>query len=173
VSGEPVIVVRPAEVGEFEAVAALTVGAYDASGQLDGDNADYAAELADVKHRATVSDILVAVDDAGELLGAVSFLLAGSPYAELAEPGQAEFRALAVRPGAQGRGVGAVLVRACVDRARDLGTSAVVLCTRDRNETAQRLYRREGFVRVPELDFSPRPGVNLLAMRFPLVPVDA
>jgi len=168
-----VTVVRPAEVAEFEAVAALTVGAYDADGQLDGVNADYAAQLADVAHRATVSDILVAVDGSGQLVGAVSFLLAGSPYAELAEPGQAEFRALAVRPDAQGTGVGAALVRACVGRARDLGTTAVVICTRDRNETAQRLYQREGFVRVPELDFSPRPGVRLLAMRFPLVSVDA
>ena len=80
------IVVRPAEVAEFEAVAALTVDAYDTDGQLDEDNAAYAAQLADVQHRATVSDILVAVDAAGHLVGAVSFLLAGSPYAEVARP---------------------------------------------------------------------------------------
>jgi ribosomal protein S18 acetylase RimI-like enzyme len=168
-----VIVVRSAVAADFDAVAEVTVGAYHAGGQLDGDNAGYAAQLADVARRAGLGEILVALNDSGELVGAVSFVVAGSPYADLAGPGEAEFRALAVRPDAQGTGVGTALVRACVDRARELGSTAVMICTRDRNETAQRLYAREGFVPVPEHDFSPRPGVNLLALRLPLVPVEA
>jgi hypothetical protein len=38
--------------------------------------------------------------------------------------------------------------------------------------TARRLYERLGFQRAPELDWSPVPGVNLLALRREL-PVSA
>src|SRR6476619_4304467 len=49
--------------------------------------------------------------------------------AEVSRPGEAEFRMLAVAPGAQRRGAGEALVRACVGRARALGAEALVLYT--------------------------------------------
>jgi ribosomal protein S18 acetylase RimI-like enzyme len=159
--------VRPARVEEYDAVGRLTVEAYDDDGQLGGEHG-YEAMLADVAGRAADGDVLVAVDDAGEVLGSVTFVLAGSRLAELSRPGEAEFRMLAVAPAAQGRGVGEALVRACVDRAVALGRTAVVLAARDFSARAHRLYERLGFVRTPDLDFAPGPGVELIAMRLDL-----
>ncbi|SCL66069.1 Ribosomal protein S18 acetylase RimI [Micromonospora citrea] len=161
--------VRHAGPEDFAAVARLTVAAYEADGQLKGEHG-YAAVLADVAARAEHGEVLVAVDPAGgEVLGSVTFVLPGSRYAELSRAGEAEFRMLAVDPAAQGRGVGAALVEACVSRATELGCTAVTICVRSGFATAaQRLYERRGFVRVPELDWSPVVGVELLGLRLDL-----
>ncbi|WP_431974148.1 GNAT family N-acetyltransferase [Micromonospora haikouensis] len=158
--------VRRATPADFPAVARLTVAAYEADGQLKGEHG-YGVVLADVATRAESGEVLVAVDAAtGELLGSVTFVLPGTPYAELSGPGEAEFRMLAVDPAAQGRGVGAALVEACLSRAAALGCSAVVICVRGGlAEAAHRLYERLGFVRTPERDWSPLPGVDLLGLR--------
>ncbi|WP_433387451.1 GNAT family N-acetyltransferase [Micromonospora sp. KLBMP9576] len=163
------LTVRRAGPGDFAAVARLTVAAYEADGQLKGEHG-YAAVLADVASRAADGEVLVAADDAtGELLGSVTFVLPGTRYAELCRPGEAEFRMLAVDPAAQGRGVGAALVEGCVSRAVELGRSAVLICVRRGfAAAAQRLYQRRGFVRVPERDWTPLPGVELLGLRLEL-----
>jgi ribosomal protein S18 acetylase RimI-like enzyme len=145
------------------------VDAYRADGQLGGEHG-YEKVLADVATRAAHGEVLVAVDDApGEaVLGSVTFVLPGSRYAELSRPGEAEFRMLAVYPAAQGRGVGEALARACLARAAENGCTAVVICARDFSAPALRLYARLGFVRVPELDWSPAPGVDLVGLRLDL-----
>ncbi|WP_433529762.1 GNAT family N-acetyltransferase [Micromonospora sp. CA-263727] len=160
---------RSAEPADFAGVARLTVAAYEADGQLKGENG-YGDVLADVAGRAAHGEILVATDPAtGRLLGSVIFVLPGSRYAELCGPGEAEFRMLAVDPAAQGQGAGAALVEACVARATELGCTALLICVRDGlAASAHRLYRRRGFVRVPERDWTPIPGVDLLALRLSL-----
>lgn len=184
-TADPAIAVRIAEPGDYPAIARLTVAAYQADGQLVGEaGRNYAKVLADVSARAGAGDLLVAVgcaaqrasrDGAGEpaehrqdadrVLGSVLFVLPDTPYAELSRPGEAEFRMLAVDPAAQGRGVGQALVRACLDRACQRGVRAVVICTRSFSLPAQRLYARLGFIRVPDRDWSPERGVELLALR--------
>ena len=72
---------------------------------------------------------------------------------------------LAVDPAAQGRGVGLALVQHCLSRFREEGASAVVLSSLAEMTTAHRLYERLGFVRLPERDWSPLPGVELLVYR--------
>jgi ribosomal protein S18 acetylase RimI-like enzyme len=165
--------VRPAIEAEFEVAGAICVAAYRADGQLPPANQatghDYSITLADVAGRAEHADVLVAVDDADDaVLGCVTFAHPGTRFAELSRPGEAEFRMLGVAPRAQGRGVGAALVQACIDRATDLEFRAIVICVRDFNDTAKRLYSRFGFVRVPELDWMPVPDVKLEALRIDL-----
>lgn len=160
--------VRAARPEDFDAIARLTVAAYRADGQIT-DGSDYARVLADVPARANAGELLVAVDETtGAVIGSVLFVLPGTPYAELAEPGEAEFRMLAVDPAAQGRGAGQALACACVDRAVELGCHAVVISVRSFATAAQRLYARLGFVRTPERDWSPAPGIDLLALRLEL-----
>jgi ribosomal protein S18 acetylase RimI-like enzyme len=163
------LVVRRADPADHLAVARLTVAAYEADGQLKGETG-YGAVLADVASRAETAEVLVAVDEVtGAVLGAVTFVLPGTPYAELCGPGEAEFRMLAVDPAAQGRGAGGALVRACLARATELGCSAVVICVRaGMAAAAHRLYQGLGFVRAPEKDWSPLPGVDLLGLRLTL-----
>lgn len=162
------LVVRPAVASDFDAIARLTVDAYRSDGQL-AQETGYERVLADVPSRAAAGEVLVAADPAGSVVGAVLFVLPGSRYAELSGPGEAEFRMLAVDPAAQSRGVGEALVRACVERARELGATSVVIATRDFSHRAQRLYARTGFVRLPGRDWSPVPDVNLLAWRLDLL----
>jgi ribosomal protein S18 acetylase RimI-like enzyme len=86
------------------------------------------------------------------------------PYAgeAIIGPDEAEIRALAVRPEVQGQGVGRRLLRHLLGRARELGIRHLVLCTEPAMSAAQRLYEQEGFVRLPERDWSPAPGTTLL-----------
>jgi ribosomal protein S18 acetylase RimI-like enzyme len=161
-------VVRPAAPADFDAIARLTIAAYEADGQLKGEHG-YERVLADVAARDRAGELLVAADEVtGEVVGSVVFLVPGSPYAQLSAPGEAEFRMLAVDPAAQGRGAGEALVRGCLARATRLGCRAVVICTRSFSAPAQRLYARLGFVRTPERDWSPEPGVELLGLRLEL-----
>lgn len=162
------ITVRAYESADHDAIAQLTVDAYRADGQLGEETGSYAHHLADVATRVRDGELLVAVDDTGQVVGAVTFALAGTPYAQLAQAGEAEFRMLAVDPAAQGRGVGEALTRACLARAAAAGCAAVVICTRDFAKAAQRLYGRLGFRREPALDWSPEPGVLLLGLRYQL-----
>ncbi|MFY1690056.1 GNAT family N-acetyltransferase [Plantactinospora sp. WMMB782] len=167
------LLVRVAEPADFDAIARLTVAAYRADGQLDGEHG-YEQVLADVPARVDAGELLVATDPAtGEPLGAVLFVLPGSAYAELCGAGEAEFRMLAVDPLAQGRGVGKALVRACLDRARAQDCSRVVICVRSFSAPAHRLYDGFGFVRTPDRDWSPAPGVDLYALRLDLEPAPA
>ncbi|MEV4626042.1 GNAT family N-acetyltransferase [Micromonospora sp. NPDC049523] len=167
------LLVRLAVPADFPAIAELTVAAYRASGQLNSEH-DYAKTLNDVAGRAAEGELLVAVDTRTDtVVGAVLFVLPGTPYAEVSTPGEAEFRMLAVDPEAQGRGVGELLARTCVARAAELGFGAVVICVRDFVVGAQRLYARLGFVRIPERDWAPAAGVDLLALRLELAPVTA
>jgi ribosomal protein S18 acetylase RimI-like enzyme len=164
------VILRRAQPEEFPAVGELTLAAYTADGYL-GDDTDYAAELLGAAHRAAAAELVVAVDRTNhELLGTVTFCLSGSHYAEVSQPGEAEFRMLAVAPEARGRGIGHSLARWCVDRAREQGCTAVVLSSLDRMHAAHRLYERMGFSRLPERDWNPTPGMTLLVYRLDLAP---
>jgi ribosomal protein S18 acetylase RimI-like enzyme len=158
------IQVRPA-TGDEEADAAgqVVADAYFSDGFQED---DYRLRLLDGRARARDATLLVAVERAGgidRVVGTVTYAVPGQPYAEVSRADEAEFRMLGVSPAGQGRGVGAALVQACIDRARADGRIALVLCTEVKMVSAQRLYERMGFVRMPERDWQPHPIVHLLA----------
>ncbi|MFE4961817.1 GNAT family N-acetyltransferase [Streptomyces sp. NPDC056660] len=155
------ITIRPADPAEYEPLGEITAQAYLQDGLLDyGEGDEYLPVLKDVAHRAAAAEVLVAVD--GErLLGGVTFVAGPGPIADIARPGEAEIRALAVAHEARGRGAGEALVRACVDRARATeGCTAVVLSSQRSMHTAHRIYERLGFVRTPERDWNPVPHLD-------------
>ena len=155
--------IRAARPEDYEPLGELTAAAYLDDGLLDfGADDPYLDVLRDVGHRAEHADVLVAVDAEGTVLGGVAFVGGPGPFANIAAADEAEFRTLAVAPSGRGRGVGAALVRECLDRARALGRERVVLSTQPMMRAAHRLYERFGFVRVPERDWSPVPGTDLL-----------
>lgn len=160
-----VLNVRPVRPEEHARVAELTLAAYTAI----RDVGDYAEVLADVADRVAHAQVLVAVDDDGTVLGSVTNVPDGGVYGEIAREDEGEFRMLAVAPEAQGRGVGALLVRACVDDARRRGRTAVALSSGTWMASAHRVYERLGFVRDPARDWSPVPGMQLTAYRLDLV----
>jgi ribosomal protein S18 acetylase RimI-like enzyme len=153
-----VLEVRPLRPDEHRLVGDLTAQAY-----LDDDlvGPEYAEVIRDVGARADLSDVLVADLD-GRPAGSVTFALGGTPYAERCAPGEAEIRMLGTDRGARGHGVGTALTLACVAQAREAGCSAVRLSTGPEMVAAHRIYERMGFLRTPERDWSPVPGVDLL-----------
>lgn len=159
------LVIRAAREADLAAVGAITVGAYTADGHVNAHD-DYATVLADAATRFRDAEVLVAVDETGEVLGSVTVALPGTPYAEISRPGELEFRMLSVATAARGRGVGEALVRAVVERARAAGASHVVLSSSEKMLSAHRLYERIGFTRLPERDWSPVPDLNLVAYAY-------
>jgi len=153
-----VVTVRIARPDEYAVAGDLVAAVYGAAGYAAG---PYLDVLRAAARRAAVADLLVAVDAAGRILGTLTYASGGTPLADVAAADEAEFRMLAVDPAARGRGVGAALVRAALQRARTQGKRRLVMSTQPAMRPAHRLYERLGFARAPERDWSPEPGLNL------------
>ena len=138
----------------------LTAAAYVRDGILDADHW-YAAELRDAAGRAAEAELLVAVEQ-DRVVGTITRAPYGTPWAEIAGPGEHELRMLAVDPVARGRGVAEALVRDAIRRAGADGAAAVVLTTVSTMTAAQRLYARLGMARVPERDWTVEAGAALV-----------
>jgi ribosomal protein S18 acetylase RimI-like enzyme len=151
--------IRHAAAAEFPALADVCVAAY--APFVAGDHV-YVAELRDVARRAAGAELLVAADD-GRVLGTVTFVPDDGPLGEIAGPDEAEFRMLAVDPAARGRGVGTALLARVLDDSRRHGRAGVVCSSLPQMRAAHRIYERAGFRRAPQRDWSPVPGVDLLA----------
>lgn len=157
------MIVDIARGDEIGRVSALVVDTYVGGGFIDPDS-PYVEALRDAATRAQEADVLVARQDA-QVVGTVTFCLAGNRWANIARPGEAEFRMLAVDPHVQGRGIGRLLVRECLARTAACGATATVITTEPEMVVAQRMYQRMGFVRTPDRDWAPSPGVDLLTYR--------
>ncbi|GAB3359275.1 ribosomal protein S18-alanine N-acetyltransferase [Modestobacter lapidis] len=97
-----------------------------------------AAMYRDELHRTDSRHYLVAVDEAGALIG----------YAGLiAYPEEAHIATIGVTATAQGQGVGARLLDTLLAEA-DTRSQVVLLEVRADNEVAQGLYRRRGFTEI-------------------------
>lgn len=158
--------VRPARTDELEQAGDLVAGAYLADGIIDAET-PYLEDLRDAAGRARDSLVLVATE-ADTIVGTVTWCPTGSTHREVATETEGEFRSLGVAAQARGLGVGRMLVQACLDLARDEGFGAVAVSSEESMAAAHRLYRRLGFVRVPERDWQPAPDVRLHAYRLDL-----
>jgi ribosomal protein S18 acetylase RimI-like enzyme len=154
--------IREARPGELAAVGDLRVAAYQAGGFL---NPEYAPEL---RALGTQGDgtVLVAVPDdgpPGSFAGTIMLVTWPRAGELVGGPDEAEIRALAVAPGIQQGGVGTRLLRTALSWAELAGARRVVLSSLPEMRAAHRLYERTGFRRLPDRDWSPRAGVQLLA----------
>ena len=154
------LLVRRALPEDLEAVGEITVAAY--AEFTAGPDDTYIERLRDAARRDREAELWVAEVD-GQVLGTVTIALPGSPWREIATDGEGEFRMLAVSPAARRMGIGDALARLALDRFRDLGYRSIVLSSLDTMAGAHRIYERLGYHRVPERDWSPQPGVQLIA----------
>ena len=154
------MVIRDAHQDEFPEIGEIRVNAYVADGFLSPDSG-YAPRLRELGADGA-GPVLVATDQA-VIVGTVMLQTWPNGGELLRGPDEAEIRALAVRPEARGRGVGRALVDAVIGRAASLGVKHLLLLTQQEMKTAHRIYDEAGFARLADRDFSPEPGVNLLA----------
>ncbi|MDN3357024.1 GNAT family N-acetyltransferase [Actinomadura sp. DC4] len=162
----PGLDIRIARPDELSRIGDLTAAIYVAGGYISP-HSGYMARLRDAASRAREAELLVALQD-GEAIGTVTYCPHDSSWAQLTVAGEAEFRMLAVVPAARGLGLGEALVRYCIARAREDGCVTLRLSTEPVMHAAHRIYRRLGFVRTPERDWQPQPGVELLTYALPL-----
>jgi GNAT superfamily N-acetyltransferase len=162
--------IRPVRPEEHTELADITVAAYLGIGHVDD---EYEPELRDIAGRVAGADVFVAVDDDGRLLGGVTYVPdRASPYAEFDAEHAAGIRMLAVRPEAQGQGVGEALTAECLRKARSDDRREVILHSGLSMKAAHQLYEKLGFARDPNLDWWPTAGIELLGYRMHLDPED-
>ena len=153
----PPLVIREALPEELPAVGELRVEAYVAGYGMATEEVGYAAVLRDAPGHAVHAEVLVALRQ-GELVGTVAIAPAGVPLAEVAQPGEVEFRFMAVAPHAWRQGIAQALLEAVIARA---GDQALVCSVIEGNEPAAQLYLAHGFTPVASRDHEPVPGVHL------------
>lgn len=169
------MLIRDARPEELPAIGELRVSAYVSGGFLSPDSG-YAPRLRALGAHSGGS-VLVAVAAGGEpapagaagpgastaaIVGTIMLVSWPDAGEVVTGPDEAEIRALAVAPGTQGQGIGRALLGAALQRAARQGARALVLSTQPEMRAAHRLYERAGFTRLPDRDWSPEPGVNLM-----------
>ena len=156
------MLIRDANSDELAEVGEIRVSAYLADGFLSPDSS-YAPHLRDLGADGR-GPVLVAVsEDTGLLLGTVMLQVWPDGGEVVRAAGEGEVRALAVRSDARGAGIGRALLAAVIERAAAAGVRHLVLLTQPDMKAAHHLYDAAGFARLPERDWSPQPGVDLLA----------
>lgn len=149
--------------GDWQQATSLMQRVYVGGGYTAAVNA---SDFMTRKNLEPAGQLLVAVDDADVVLGAVLLLYPVSALRQLAGAEEREFRLLAVDDKARGKGVGEQFVQACLDCAFAAGAQAVVLWTQPGMHSAHRLYERMGFRRAPERDQEdPRGFTRLVYVR--------
>jgi ribosomal protein S18 acetylase RimI-like enzyme len=162
--------IRDVRPSEYQAAGEVTAGAYREFATPGSDGWDgYLRELADVAGRIDRTEVYVAVED-GAVLGCVTLELdatVGDDDVEL-PPEMSCIRMLGVAPAARRRGLGAALVRRCVERSREAGKQVVTLRTGGTMKAAQALYASLGFEPDPDRDLVYESGFRLVAYRLEL-----
>jgi ribosomal protein S18 acetylase RimI-like enzyme len=160
------ILIRPAAPADYDAIARITRDAYLAAGHFASADHPYMRQIQDVAARAGKATVWVA-ERGGRIVGSVTLAVAGEPYADIADRDELEFRMLVVDPAVQRSGAGKAMVQAILEHARSLpGITAVALTTGVTWESAHGLYRKTGFQRVPERDWTvPGTDIKLLVYR--------
>lgn len=159
--------IRDARPDEYAAVGELRVTAYRALGLLPA-GSGYANTLRGFGFGDDCAVLVAADETENNILGTIT-LEPFDPTSELARNDtEADVRAFAVAPSAQGRGVGRKLLLAVIECAEKRGVRRLRLCTQPAMRAAQHLYETTGFSRTPELDFDPVPGLTLQAYELAL-----
>ena len=151
--------IRDARPDDYNALRDLTLASYAQYATTMPHWELYRHALLSTLNQAQSAECIVAEQN-GNLVGSVLlFPATANVYAETdANKGVPEMRLLAVAPEARGQGVGGALLDECERRARAAGATYLGLHTEDLMEDAARMYKRRGYVHLPELDFHPAPS---------------
>ena len=136
--------IRPATRADAAAVHEVSRAAFAGQDTLDPPSGVFGESADDVADRLDEHGGLLAVDAAGEVVGALRFREGD---------GRVWLRRVAVRPDVGGRGIGSSLVAAGEREAGRRGYRAVHIGVRSPLEDNIRYWRRRGYVPVADHDF--------------------
>jgi len=166
------LLIRDARPSDQDAIRQLTLAAYqEYAAQIPAHWEAYRQNIL-----ATLADptpaVQIVAEHARTLVGTVLLYPAGTTVsaragASVRRPWP-EVRLLAVAPAARGNGIGAALMQECVRRTGASGKAVLTLHTTEMMRVARHLYERMGFVRAPDLDFHPAPGLTIRGYRLDL-----
>jgi ribosomal protein S18 acetylase RimI-like enzyme len=159
------LIIRNANSEELEQVALLLKEAYQQYEKFLPREIfqSYPEDIMNVRSRLPESELIVAEQE-GRLVGTVTLYLRQSE-SRVWPQGWASVRLLGVLPAYRNRGIGRELMEECIRRCKKEGIHILGLHTTEAMATAKKMYERMGFIRVPEFDFHPRPGVVVMAYR--------
>ena len=144
---------RPARSSDVAVIAELTVQAYIDGGHMPPES-PYVETLRNVSPRLDETLVLTTNENTDEIIAAVAALPYGHPMTEATEPGEWEFRYLAVSRDHWGQGLGTLLIAAVEDKAKSNNAERIVLRVVDDNPRAMRLYEHLGYRHQPHRDIS-------------------
>jgi GNAT superfamily N-acetyltransferase len=158
------LTLRDARASERDQVAGLVMRAYEeyrpfVTPEFVAEFQRDATEVVADEH----TEVIVAAESGGRLVGTVTFYPDGSKYGAGLPPGWTALRLVAIAPDWRRRGVGSALMTECLDRARNLGATRMVLHTVPFMANAIALHESLGFRRAPELDVPYTPDVTVIA----------
>ena len=154
-------IIRNAKPDEFEAIGKLMVNVYS---QLEGfpkpdQQPAYYHMLANIGEltRKPETELLVAVSPGGKIAGGVVYFsdmqYYGSGGTATKEKNAAGFRLLAVDIDVRGKGLGKLLTKECINRAREKNLAQIIIHSTKAMQTAWKMYESLGFKRSEDLDF--------------------
>ncbi|HET6768301.1 MAG TPA: GNAT family N-acetyltransferase [Chitinophagaceae bacterium] len=153
--------IRNAKPAEFAEIGKLMVRVYS---QLEGfpkqdEQPAYYKMLANIGEltKKPETELLVAVSNDNKIKGAVVYFsdmqYYGSGGTATKEKNAAGFRLLAVDPSIRGKGIGKLLTKECIRKAKEKSLSQVIIHSTKAMQTAWKMYEGMGFKRSEDLDF--------------------
>ncbi len=154
-------IVRNAKPSEYDEIGKLMVLVYS---QLNGfpketEQPKYYSMLTNIGEltKNPKTELLVAVSSQGKIEGAVVYFsdmqFYGSGGIATQEKNASGFRLLAVSYVTRGHGIGKLLSKACIKKAKDIEQSQVIIHTTKVMQVAWKMYEKLGFKRSEDLDF--------------------
>ena len=169
---ESSICIRDALPSDQVVIRDLTLAAYEEYAEPLGANWEgYKNGILQTLEHVQPAQQLV-VDDNGEIVATILLYPAGTtstaPNGEQRTAEFPEMRLLSVSPEKRERGLGTLLMRECVERAKSSGAKTIMFHTPALMRTLP-LYQRVGkFVRAPQFDFQMALGIVLECYRLAL-----
>jgi ribosomal protein S18 acetylase RimI-like enzyme len=152
-------VIRVANDGDAEAIAALWTEAYFDEGE-GGRDAPY--DRSDFEQTESAAAHLLVAERDGVVVGVVALLAPAEPTRAVALEDEAELARLVISSTARRQGIGRALANRCTELAQDKGWPAIALWSRPYQRAGHRLYESLGYQRQPERDSTDETGFDRL-----------
>lgn len=155
-------IIRPAKPEEFEEVGKVLVEAYQSLETFTSpeENPEYFKRLASIGKLTEnpLTELLIATPDQQKIAGAVVFFgdmqYYGGGGIAYQERDAAGFRFLGIDPAERGKGISKYLIEECIQKARHLNKSQMIIHSTKAMMVAWKMYERMGFRRSADLDFT-------------------